>query len=111
MGRMVYTAMHMNTSGVARHDLQALRAIAEPNRRRILQLLRRGGDCCGKRGPGLCECGIREHLSISQPTVSHHLAVLRKAGLIREERRGQWIWYYRIEEKIRQLVQLVREEV
>jgi ArsR family transcriptional regulator len=111
MGCMVYTAMHMNTSDVARHDSQALRAIAEPNRRRILQMLRGGDNCCGKQGPGLCECGIRERLSISQPTVSHHLAVLREAGLVRTERRGHWIWYYRIEDKIRRLVHLIRDEV
>ncbi len=63
------------------------------------------------QGPGLCEGGIRERLSISQPTVSHHLAVLRKAGLIGAERRGQWIWHYRIEDKIRRLVRFVRDEV
>lgn len=111
IGSIVYAAMHINTSAKSTQESQALRAIAEPNRLRILQALRDGESCCGKQGRGLCECGIRERLSISQPTVSHHLAVLRKAGLIGTERRGQWIWYYRIEDKIQRLVRFVRDEV
>jgi ArsR family transcriptional regulator len=43
-------------------------------------------------GP-ICECEIVPHLGLSQPTVSYHLKVLREAGLIRGERRGQWVYY------------------
>ena len=101
--------MRSNLSGGS--GWRALRAIAEPNRRRILHALRVGHNCCGMPGPGLCESGVRQCLSISQPTVSHHLAVLREVGLIGTERRGQRIRYYRIENRIRQLVRLVRDEV
>ncbi len=90
-------------------ETKLFRAIAEPHRRRILQALRDPGVCCGMRGRGLCERSIRELLLISQPTVSHHLKVLRDAGLIGAEKRGRWIWYHRIESKIRQLAQLVKK--
>lgn len=40
-----------------------------------------------------CVCELVEVLNVSQPTVSHHLSRLRHAGLIQEQRRGQWIFY------------------
>lgn len=40
-----------------------------------------------------CVCDLTEPLGLRQPTVSHHLRVMREAGLIRSERRGTWIWY------------------
>lgn len=41
----------------------------------------------------LCACDIESHFDLSQPTVSHHLKVLRDAGLVTFERRGKWLYY------------------
>ena len=41
----------------------------------------------------MCACDIAAGYSVSQPTVSHHLRVLREAGWVTTERRGTWIWY------------------
>jgi ArsR family transcriptional regulator len=40
-----------------------------------------------------CVCDLTEPLGLRQPTVSHHLRVMREAGLVRSERRSTWIWY------------------
>jgi DNA-binding transcriptional ArsR family regulator len=74
-------------SGSAGRDLEAsLKAAADPTRLRILALL--------AAGP-FCVCQIVAVLGASQPTVSRHLALLRRAALIDAERRGQWVWYRR----------------
>jgi ArsR family transcriptional regulator len=41
----------------------------------------------------MCECNIVPAFGLSQPTISYHLKVLREAGLITSERRGQWVWH------------------
>ena len=41
----------------------------------------------------MCVCEIMEFLSVSQPAVSHHLRILRQAGLINDRRQGKWIFY------------------
>lgn len=66
-------------------DSQLLAAIADPQRMRILRQLGDVGACCA--------CDVADCCSVSQPTVSHHLKVLREAGWVVAERRGTWIWY------------------
>jgi ArsR family transcriptional regulator len=44
-------------------------------------------------GTELCVCDIESHFSLSQPTISHHLKILREAGLVSAERRGTWAYY------------------
>lgn len=41
----------------------------------------------------LCVCDIESHFKLSQPTISHHLRVLREAELVKSERRGTWVYY------------------
>lgn len=66
-------------------DLIALfRALGEENRLRILEMLREGR---------LCVSDITGRLGITQSSVSHHLRVLREAGLVECHRRGLWIDY------------------
>ncbi len=60
------------------------RALADPNRRRILAILKKGSKSAGE---------IAEQFSISMASLSHHYGVLRAADLIRSERRGQQIVY------------------
>jgi ArsR family transcriptional regulator, arsenate/arsenite/antimonite-responsive transcriptional repressor len=45
-------------------------------------------------GGEVCACRIEEHIrSLTQPTISHHLRLLREAGLVTAERRGTWVYY------------------
>jgi ArsR family transcriptional regulator len=66
-----------------------LKAIADPSRLRLLSLIKAQPGC------ECCVCNLTEPLGLTQPTVSHHLRVLREAGLLEREQRGQWA-YYRI---------------
>lgn len=66
---------------------KAFAALADPARLRLLSLIAAGED--GE----VCACELVEPLGRSQPTVSHHLKVLREAGLVEGERRGTWVWY------------------
>lgn len=86
---------------------RALHAIADPTRRRILQLLKEGKNSEVKPG---CLCGgdIEERIRLSQPTISHHMAILTKAGLVEATKQGQWRWYRRNEKAIRQVVKNLR---
>jgi DNA-binding transcriptional ArsR family regulator len=91
---------------------RALHAIADPTRRRILLVLREGGaeaKVAGRK-EGSCLCGgeIEERIHLSQPTISHHMAILTKAGLVEAKKQGQWRWYRRNEKAIRQVVKTLR---
>lgn len=86
-----------------------LRAIADPTRRKILQALKAKGACSLGKETGLCACDIEERVYISQPTVSHHMGILEKAGLIETEKQGQWRWYRRNEATIRELAKTLRD--
>ncbi len=65
-------------------DIRLLQAAADPVRLRMLRQL--------ALGP-VCACDFTADSKVSQPTVSHHLRVLRDAGWVTTERRGTWIWY------------------
>jgi DNA-binding transcriptional ArsR family regulator len=65
-----------------------LKAIADPHRLTILATLSAAVD-------EVCVCDFTDALPLNQPTVSHHLRILRDAGLVTCERRGTWV-YYRI---------------
>lgn len=60
------------------------KALADPTRRRILQLLREGDLTAGE---------IAEHFAITKPSISHHLSLLKQAGLVSAERQGQNLYY------------------
>ena len=62
-------------------------AIADPVRLQLIDVLRKNA---GK----VCVCELVPLFDLSQPTVSHHLKVLRDAGLVASERRGLWAYYY-----------------
>jgi ArsR family transcriptional regulator, arsenate/arsenite/antimonite-responsive transcriptional repressor len=65
----------------------AVKVLADPARLRLLSLIQSqpGGEACG--------CHLTEPLGLGQPTVSHHLSVLREAGLVEREQRGKWAYY------------------
>jgi DNA-binding transcriptional ArsR family regulator len=92
---------------------RALHAIADPTRRRILQALKRSDvDSQGRRGDAtsacLCAGDIEARVQLSQPTISHHMAILTKAGLVEATKKGQWRWYRRNEKVIRGVVKTLR---
>jgi ArsR family transcriptional regulator len=66
-------------------DVRLLQALADPTRLAIVRQLSGDGETCA--------CDFTACCAVRQPTVSHHLKVLREAGLIVGERRGTWIWY------------------
>lgn len=61
-------------------------ALADPVRLRLLNLV-------ATSGGGVCVCDLVEPVGKSQPTVSHHLKILRDAGLVTSEKRGVNVWY------------------
>ena len=84
---------------------RALHAIADPTRRRILQALREGAKVA--KAP-LCAGDIEERVRLSQPTISHHMAILTNAGLVEATKEGQWRWYRRNEKAIRQMLKTLK---
>jgi ArsR family transcriptional regulator len=89
----------------------ALSAIADPTRRRILTLLKEKGCCSIEKASGMCACDIEAKVDLSQPTVSHHMKILTKAGLVEAEKIGQWMWYRRNEKNLRDALNALRDEV
>lgn len=63
------------------------RALGDETRIQIVHLL-------AERAEPLCVCHIEAAFELSQATISHHLRVLRDAGLVTTERRGVWIYYH-----------------
>jgi ArsR family transcriptional regulator len=85
----------------ARRLANALKTIADPARLQLLSLIQAQPD--GEA----CVCHLTEPLGLSQPTVSHHLKVLRDAGLVERERRGSWAYYRVIPEPLAALRELL----
>jgi len=81
---------------------RVLHAIADPTRRRILQALKERGGCSIGKGIGLCASDIELRVQLTQPTISHHMSVLRRAGLVEAKKLGQWMWYRRKESALRE---------
>jgi ArsR family transcriptional regulator, arsenate/arsenite/antimonite-responsive transcriptional repressor len=69
-------------------------ALADPVRLRILSCIaaKPSGECCG--------CDLTRPLDRSQPTISHHLKALAEVGLIRGDKRGRWVWYSIVPERV-----------
>src|SRR5437870_6104109 len=88
---------------------RTLQAISDPTRRRILQALRERGGCSLGKDIGLCACDVEQRVHLSQPTISHHMSVLKKAGLVQARKHGQWIVYRRNEKAIGDLTRALRE--
>lgn len=88
-----------------------LHAIADPTRRRILQALKEpGGNSIGK-DVGLCASDIEHRIHLSQPTISHHMAVLTKAGVVQAKKLGLWMWYRRNETLLREFSRSLRKSL
>ncbi len=65
----------------------ALKALSHPVRLQMMDILSRGER-------QVCVCDIEQYFELTQPTISHHLKVLRESGLIEAEQKGLWVYYY-----------------
>ena len=72
------------------------KALGDPIRLQLIDVLR-------KHAGKVCVCELVPLFDLSQPTVSHHLKVLRDAGLVDSERQGLWAYYYVIPDALREL--------
>ncbi|PIG91861.1 metalloregulator ArsR/SmtB family transcription factor [Gloeocapsopsis sp. IPPAS B-1203] len=78
----------------ATHLAAIFRVLSEPVRLQMLSLI------AAQPSREVCACELAEPLGLSQPTVSHHLKLMYEAGLLKRERRGTWIYYQVLPEKL-----------
>jgi len=76
------------------------KALADPIRLRLFSIITSAGD-------EICVCDLTPQFDVSGPTISHHLKVLREAGLVDCERRGTWVYYWPVPEKLRWIAGLL----
>jgi ArsR family transcriptional regulator len=81
----------------------ALRAVADPTRRKILRLIRPGTPRKSAGVDGWTASDVEQRIKLAQPTISHHMKILKTAGLIETHKQGTWVRYRRIESAIRAL--------
>lgn len=84
--RVLPTARRRPPVGEARGFAPLFKALGDPTRLEIVALL---ASSAGE----LCACEIERRFDLSQPTISHHLRLLREAGVVTSERRGSWVYY------------------
>jgi len=80
---------------------RGFKALGDPVRLRLLSLI------AARSGGEVCVCELTGAFDLTGPTISHHLKVLREAGLIDGERRGTWVYYRVIPETLSRLSQLI----
>ena len=76
----------------ARELARVFAALADPVRLRLLSLIADAGECCS--------CDLKEPLGKAQPTISHHTKALADAGLVTGEKRGRWMWWRIVPERV-----------
>lgn len=80
------------SSSWAEHTSDLLKALSDPTRLTMMASLH-------KADAPICVCDFTAGLQLSQPTISHHMAKLKRAGLVESEKRGIWV-YYRIKDRL-----------
>ncbi|AEF97110.1 ArsR/SmtB family transcription factor [Methanotorris igneus] len=80
---------------------EVFKAFADPTRLMILKLL--------TENESMCVCKIIDELKKPQPTISHHLNILKKAGIIKAKKEGTWNYYYIVNPKVKELIQMIDE--
>ncbi|RKN10558.1 ArsR/SmtB family transcription factor [Streptomyces radicis] len=81
---------------------RVFKALGDPVRLRLLSLI------ASRQGGEVCVCELTPAFEVSQPTISHHLKLLRQAGLIDGERRGTWVYYRVLPEALEGLAAVLR---
>lgn len=80
------------------------KALSDPVRLRLLSSI------AARAGGEACVCDLSEGIDVSQPTISHHLKVLREAGLLDSERRASWVYYRVVPEALQRLSDILLVE-
>lgn len=80
---------------------QVFKALGDPVRLRLVSLIgaHQGGEAC--------VCDLTAAFRLTQPTISHHLRILREAGIIDCERRGTWVYYWLVPEALERMSSLL----
>jgi ArsR family transcriptional regulator len=79
---------------MARRLAASFKALSEPARLSLLNLIQ------AQPGGEACVCNLVDPLGLAQPTVTHHLQVLHRAGLLHREKRGVWVYYRVVREAL-----------
>lgn len=79
--------------------VETFKALSDMNRLQILEML-----SCGE----MCACDIVDGLNLSQPTISHHMKILQRAGIIMSEKRGKWMFYSIKQEKAGEILGYIK---
>ncbi|MET7272883.1 metalloregulator ArsR/SmtB family transcription factor [Streptomyces flaveolus] len=80
---------------------KVFKALGDPVRLRLLSMI------ASRAGGEVCVCDLTPAFDLSQPTISHHLKLLRQAGLIDCERRGTWVYYWLVPEMTDRLASIL----
>jgi ArsR family transcriptional regulator len=80
---------------------RGFKALGDPVRLRLLSLI------ASRAGGEVCVCELTDAFTLTGPTISHHLRVLREAGLIDCQRRGTWVYYWIVPANLAALSQLL----
>ena len=78
---------------------QIFSALSDPVRLRMLSMIASEAE--------VCSCALEGPLSKSQPTISHHTRILAEAGLITGERRGRWMWWRVVPERLHDIARIL----
>jgi ArsR family transcriptional regulator len=89
----------------ARQLAQAFKALSDPVRLRLLSII------AAAPSGEVCACDLTAPVGKSQPTVSHHLKVLREAGLVTSRKHGTWVHYRAVPEQLAALRQVLAAEI
>lgn len=79
--------------------IEIFKALSDKNRLLILDML-----SCGE----LCACDIMDGLSLTQPTISHHMKMLLKSDLVKSRKEGKWVFYSINQEKINDIEDFIK---
>ena len=80
-------------SAAAVEGASVFKALSDPIRLRLMSII-------ASAGGEVCVCDLTPQFDVSGPTISHHLKVLREAGLVDCERRGTWVYYWPLPERL-----------
>jgi ArsR family transcriptional regulator len=89
-------------AGQAAELAAVFKALGDPVRLRLLSMI------ASREGGEMCVCELTPAFELSQPTISHHLKLLRQAGLIDCERRGTWVYYWVLSATLDRLAAVLR---
>ncbi|MFY1637290.1 ArsR/SmtB family transcription factor [Solwaraspora sp. WMMB335] len=89
------------TDDVAASLARGFKALGDPVRLRLLSLI------ASRAGGEVCVCDLTDAFTVTGPTISHHLKVLREVGLIDCQRRGTWVYYWIVPDRLAALSRLL----